>query len=146
MAMCLRRNANNLTVADSPSGMLWKPIRKLLHKARLCRERNLPPVSCAGTWNIRDATSLFTYPEPLPENLKKNLRQVQQHRQVANQQSHPLNAFDSLDTTNVPVYGSYDQMDSERPTAQLEAGALAWVNWEMFVDEIGGTINVNENY
>ena len=138
---CIERYGDS--VADSASGMLWKPIRKLLHKARLCRGRQLPSVSCTGTWNIGDAASPLTYHDSLPKTLTRNSPQVQQYRQVADQQSHPLNGFESLDATNFPVYGLYDQMDSERSTAQPEAGALAWVNWEMFMDDIGGTTNAN---
>ena len=119
------------TVADTASGLLWKPISKLMRKARILRQRHLQQINVSrpGAKSLRDSGSMNQGPD----------HRIWQPPDTSvpdyGSQSNNISTIPSEQNNYFPIGNEGISMIAESELVN-ESEMMSWINWEKFVDDI----------
>ena len=129
-------------VADSARGRLWRPIKKLMNKARMARTKYLEDVATASACLSSDRAPAATDRTVCwPENdaLDSLATEINVEPKLAIDASGPVpDAQQSVPSTE-PISFDWDPWVATGPSEQMdynnEVNQMAWTNWEHFIDD-----------
>lgn len=124
-------------VADSRSGMLWKPIEKLYKKASAFRHGTTSTTSRRHSMSI----SALTIPQENMKNLSINLptssSSLASKSPVTSTQAQlPVGAMPLSGVLNAPMDVSWSEGYSGM--SPLQMGDMSWMDWERIMEDISG--------
>lgn len=132
-------------IADSDKGRLWRPIRKLMNKARMVRAKHLEntvtisgtlpteeafkPSHQPGSWPNTQLSGFNTMAVPEEPTLPGDTCRLGQHLQPNVAVNEPV----TMDWSSWVATAPADQMDYSNDLNQVSQ-----INWESFLDDISG--------
>jgi hypothetical protein len=123
------------TVADSNTGMLWSPIRKLARRARSARQHRLQMVAArpiTGHFDVKGASPTSTQ---VPTSSMMDLGPTAMDGQPATVPQQ------YLPSSSAPTFDWDTWLQPNAPEFELDladTNYVAWANWEGFVEDLYG--------
>lgn len=123
-------------VADSRSGMLWKPIEKLYKKATAFRDGATTTTTTSPRHSM--SISALTIPQDNMENLSIDLPPATaSNYPVSSAQAQlPVGAMPLSGVMNAPMDVSWSEGYSGM--SPLQMGDMSWMDWERIMEDISG--------
>ena len=127
------------TVADSSTGLLWSPIRKLARRARTARQQHLQTLSAGpldDQFAVRGSAPITTQ-LPISSMVDRGPGAMDARPAVAPQQDFP--------SSSTPAFDWNGWMQPDGSGLELDLGdtnQMAWANWEGFVDDLYGPVDL----
>ncbi|KAK4507397.1 hypothetical protein PRZ48_001132 [Zasmidium cellare] len=124
-------------VADSRSGMLWKPIEKLYKKASAFRDG--PTSTRKPSPRQTMSISALTIPEENMENLSINMPSTSagtNYPMTSGQAQLPVGAMPLSGVLNAPMDVSWSE--GYAGMSPLQMGDMSWMDWERIMEDISG--------
>jgi hypothetical protein len=123
------------TVADSNTGMLWSPIRKLARRARSAREHHLLSKAAEAFTGISDVREALPPPEQgRMWSMIERGPEAMGGRPVAT----PPQFFASVSEPTLDWNAMFRGTESGFELDLADANQGAWANWEVFVEDLYG--------
>lgn len=123
------------TVADSNTGMLWTPIRRLARRARKARQRHLQTASArsaTGDLEVR-RDDLISTQSPASGVMDRWLRTTDEQSAMT-----PRQGFSSPNPGTFDWSTWFQDSVPELETGPMDTNQVAWANWEGFVEDLHG--------
>jgi hypothetical protein len=123
------------TVADSNTGMLWSPIRKLARRARSARQRRLQMLSAGPVTGHFDARGAISHPYQGSNSsmMDRGPAATDGQQATVRQQYFPSLPAGTFDW-NAWFQGGVPGLDLDLG----DTSQVAWANWEGFVEDLYG--------
>ena len=123
------------TVADSNTGMLWAPIRKLARRARSAREHQLLLEAAKAFTGISDVREAL----PMLEQGRMSSMIERGQEAIGGQPvTTPQQYFTSLSEPTLDWNAMFQGTESRFEFDPADANQGAWANWEVFVEDLYG--------
>jgi hypothetical protein len=123
------------TVADSNTGMLWSPIRKLARRARSAREHHLLLDAAEAFTSISEVKEAL----PIPEQGQMSSMIGRGPEAMVDQPvTIPHQYFTSLSEPTLHWNAMFQGTESGFELDLADANQGAWANWEVFVEDLYG--------
>jgi hypothetical protein len=123
------------TVADSNTGMLWAPIRKLARRARSAREHHLLLEAAKAFTGISDVREAL----PMLEQGRMSSMIERGQEAIGGQPvTTPQQYFTSLSEPTLDWNAMFQGTESRFEFDPADANQGAWANWEVFVEDLYG--------
>ena len=127
------------TVADSNTGMLWSPIRKLARRARSAREHHLRSEAAEAFTGISDVREAL----PIPEQGRMSSMIERGPEAMGGQPvAIPQQYFASLAEPTLDWNAMFQGAESGFELDLADANQGAWANWEVFVEDLYGPVDL----
>ncbi|KAF2161749.1 hypothetical protein M409DRAFT_27806 [Zasmidium cellare ATCC 36951] len=133
-------------VADSRSGMLWKPIEKLYKKASAFRDgATATTATTTTTTSPRHSMSIsaLTIPQENMENLSINMPSststAPTYPVSSTQAQLPVGAMPLSGVLNASM--DFPWSEGYTGTSPLQMGDMSWMDWERIMEDISGLQN-----
>ena len=127
------------TVADSNTGLLWSPIRKLARRARIARQQHLQMLSAGPLDNhfAVKGTAPMAMQLPISSMVDGGPGAMDARPAIATRQDFPSSSAPAFD------WNSWLQPDGLGVEMNLgDTNQMAWTNWEGFVDDLYGPVDL----